>query len=100
MFIFVAREPRPDSGYWPGRRLLTAVDAVAWPLLGIYTLQTAGEPTRLFGSVAAAVLMLVALSRLRTAICMNIRYRFTSWFALKLFGLLMALGLALKLFLH
>jgi hypothetical protein len=71
-----------------------------WPLLGIYALQAGGEPARLFGSFAAAVLALVALSRLRTAIWLNGRHRFTSWFALKLFGLLTILGLALNLFLH
>jgi hypothetical protein len=56
MFVFVARQARPDAAFWPGRRLLGAADAIAWPLLGIYLLHTAGDPTRLFGSVAAAVL--------------------------------------------
>lgn len=31
MFVLVRREPKPDASYWPGRRLLAAVDAVAWP---------------------------------------------------------------------
>ena len=35
MWLLVAREPRPDAPDWPGRRLLAAVDAVAWPLLWV-----------------------------------------------------------------
>jgi hypothetical protein len=100
MWIIVAREPRPDAPYWPARRFLAAVDSVAWPLAAICALQWAGESTHLFGSAGAAILTLVGLSRLRTALWFNGRYRFTSWIVLKVFGTLAVLGLFLKLFLH
>lgn len=100
MWIIVAREPRPDAAYWPARRLLAAVDAVAWPLGAICVLQHGAEPTRLFGATGAAILVLVGLSRLRTAIWFNGRYRFASWLVLKIFGSMAVLGLVLKLFLH
>ena len=35
MWLLVAREPRPDAPDWPGRRLLAAIDAVAWPLMWV-----------------------------------------------------------------
>jgi hypothetical protein len=31
VFVLRTRDPRPDAPDWPGRRLLAAVDAVAWP---------------------------------------------------------------------
>ena len=31
MWVLFARAPPPDAAYWPGRRWLAAVDAVAWP---------------------------------------------------------------------
>ena len=55
MIVLVQREPRPDASYWPGRRLLAAVDAVdavIWPVaivvLARQVLSLAGP----FGAVA------------------------------------------------
>ena len=31
MWILFMPVPRPDAPYWPGRRWLAALDAVAWP---------------------------------------------------------------------
>jgi hypothetical protein len=100
MWVLVTREPRPDAPNWPGRRLLSALDALAWPLAAMCALQCAPASTRLFGTTGAAVLALFALSRLRTALWSNGQYRFTSWLFMKVFGLVALVGLALKLFLH
>jgi hypothetical protein len=31
MWMLLVRSPPPDAPYWPGRRWLSAIDAVAWP---------------------------------------------------------------------
>ncbi len=35
MWFVFARAPLPDAPYWPGRRLLALVDAIAWPVAWI-----------------------------------------------------------------
>jgi hypothetical protein len=94
-FVVRRREARPDAPYWPGRRLLAAIDAIAWPALGVVATVRSQVPARLVGDVVVAVLVIAAMSRLRRAICVNHRYRFTTarWgrvlLALFVFGLLL-----------
>lgn len=79
MWLLVAREPRPDAPYWPGRRWLAAVDAVVWPLLWVMLIRQAPEPVGLVGPFVAAVAVLCGLGRLHRALCVNHRYWFTTW---------------------
>ena len=79
MWLVVAREPKPDVPYWPGRCLLAAVDAVVWPLLWVLVFSHAPKPVGLVGPFVAAVALLCALGRLHRALWVNHRYRFTTW---------------------
>ena len=75
MWLLIAREPAPDVPYWPGRRLLAAVDAAVWPLFWVLLFSHAPKPVGLVGPFVAAVALLSALGRLHRALWMNHRYR-------------------------
>ena len=79
MWLLVSRKPRPDVAYWPGRRLLAAIDAVAWPFLWTMVFAHAPEPVGIVGPFVAAVAFLCTLGRLRRALWLNHRYWFTTW---------------------
>jgi hypothetical protein len=79
MWLLVAREPLPDSPYWPGRNLLAAVDAVVWPILWVLLIAQVPPPVGLVGPFISAVALLCALGRLHRALRVNHRYRFTTW---------------------
>ena len=97
MWLMVAREPRPDVPYWPGRRLLAAVDAAVWPLLWVLVLSHAPKPVGLVGPLVAAVALLFALDRLHRALWINHRYRFTTWRWGRIAAALLLMGVVLKL---
>ena len=96
MWLAVAREPKPDAPYWPGRRLLAAVDAAAWPLLWVLVFSHAPKPVGLVGPFVAAVALLCALDRLRRALRVNHRYRFTTWRWGRIAAALLLVGAVLK----
>lgn len=79
MWLLVAREPRPDAMDWPGRRLLAAIDAVAWPLLWVLILMNAPGSRGLFAPFMVSVAALSGLARLHRALWANHRYWFTTW---------------------
>ena len=99
MLMVFARVPPPDAPYWPGRRWLAAIDALAWPALWVMLIARAPAPVGLVGAVAISWAVVSALTRLRRALCSNHRYRFTTWrwgrlvFALLLFGWVLKLSL-------
>jgi hypothetical protein len=97
MWVVLAREPFPDLVYWPGRRWLAALDATAWPAIGFALLLNLPGRTGLVLPVVGAGFALVGLARLRTAVWMNHRYRFTTWRLGKVVGVLLLFGAALKL---
>ena len=97
MWLLVAREPRADATHWPGRRLLAAVDAVAWPALWALLIRHAPEPVGLVGPFLTAVAVLFGLQRLHRALWVNHRYWFTTWRWARVMAALLLLGLVLKL---
>ena len=97
MWLVVAREPKPDAPYWPGRRLLAAVDATVWPLLWVLVFSHAPKPVGLVGPFVAAVALLCALGRLHRALWANHRYWFTTWRWGRIAMLLLLMGLVLRL---
>ena len=99
MWLLIAREPVPDVAYWPGRRVLAAVDAVAWPLFWVLLFSHAPQPVGLVGAFAVAVALLCALGRLYRALWANPRYRFTTWRWGKMVAALLLMGTVLKLML-
>jgi hypothetical protein len=79
MWVLFARAPPPDAPYWPGRRCLAAVDAVAWPFAAWYGLGPFAGSGGLVVGLAMALLIVSAARRLFTALLVNHRYQFTTW---------------------
>ena len=99
MWVIVAREPPPDAPYWPGRRLLAAVDAALWPLLWVVMFSHAPKPVGIVGPFVAAVALLCALGRLHRALRVNHRYRFTTWRWGRIVAAMLLMGMVMKLML-
>lgn len=79
MWLVLTRAPLPDMPYWPGRRLLALVDAVAWPAGWIVLATRLPQPAGIVGPMVIALATLSAIGRLRRAAWQNHRYRFTTW---------------------
>lgn len=97
MWLLVAREPRPDAAYWPGRRLLAALDALLWPALWVWALQHLPAPTGVVGPFFAAMAVLCAIGRLRRALWVNHRYDFTTWRWARVVAALWLMGIVIQL---
>lgn len=97
MWLLVAREPRPDAPDWPGRRMLAAVDAVAWPLMWVLLLRYLPDPVGLIGPFVTAMAVLFGLRRVHRALWVNHRYRFTTWRWGRVLASMMLIGAVLKL---
>jgi len=97
MWLVLARSPIPDAASWPGRRWLAAVDAITWPAIGFGLLVQLPGRMGLVLPVAGAGLALIGLVRVRTAVWINHRYRFTTWRLGKIVIVLLLIGGALKL---
>jgi hypothetical protein len=100
MWILFACAPRPDAAYWPGRRWLAVLDAVAWLALALWTLTRIPGTLGILGPVCWAIALLVALARIDRAVWLNHRYRFTTWWLVRALSVLLMVGLALKAGLH
>lgn len=96
MWIVFARAPAPDAAYWPGRRALAALDAVAWPLLALVLLSQVPGQAGLVAPVAYVICGVNALARLRTGIWENHRYRFATWRAARVGLVLLLIAVSLK----
>lgn len=97
MWVLTTRAPRRDAAYWPGRRWLALLDAVAWPMLWAAAVIKAPLSTGLVGAVAVSFLVAIAARRTHRAVFRNERYRFTTWrWGLALAGLA-AMGAATRL---
>ena len=97
MWLLGARAPLPDAPYWPGRRLLAAVDALAWPLVWAIVFSHAPKPVGLVGPFVAAVALLCAMRRLHRALFLNHRYRFATWRWGRVTAALLLIGVVVKL---
>ena len=97
MWLLVAREAPPDAPCWPGRHALAAVDALVWPLLWVLLFMHAPNPVGLIGPFVTAVAVLCALGRLRRALWVNHRYRFTTLRWGRIVAALLLMGWIMKL---
>jgi hypothetical protein len=97
MWIIVTRPPPADAAYWPGRRWMAALDAVLWPALLVFTVLHAPMPTGLVGQLVPVLAIVSAFNRLHRALWLNHRYRFTTWRWGRVVGVLLLIGLLLKL---
>lgn len=97
MLVLMSRAPRPDARYWRGRRLLAALDALAWPAILLVAIRTAPFSTGAIGLVASSLAVLIAARRLHRAILRNQRYEFTTLRGGIVLIWMLALGAGLKL---
>ena len=97
MWIFFTPALRPDAPYWPGRRWLAALDALAWPAAWALVVVQAPTAMGIVGMLIIACAALFAASRLHQALLRNERYRFTTWRWGKVLVGLVLLGLMMKL---
>ena len=97
MWLLVAHEPRQDAPQWSGRRSLAALDALAWPVAAVLLISLSNLQLGIVGPVLIAAVLLLSVFRLRRAIWLNHRYRFSTrrWGGVVL-GLMM-LGAILKM---
>ena len=96
VFLLISREPRPEFAYWPGRRVLAALDAMVWPSAVAVIVAASPLNVGAFGAVVIVVAAYFGAQRLYRALWMNQRYRFTTWVWGKRLGALLLLGLLLK----
>lgn len=97
MWLLFARAPPPVAPYWPGRRWLAAIDAVAWPVLVCVGLAQLASSDGLLSAFAMALSALSAARRLFTALLANHRYHFTAWRLVRTLAWMLAVGALLKL---
>ena len=79
MWLIFTRTPRADAVQWPGRRWFAAVDAVAWPAMCIAVVTYVPGRLGAVGLVVCAWAAWSGATRLRRAVFVNHRYRFTTW---------------------
>jgi len=97
MWMIVMRAPRTAHAYWPGRRLLGAVDAVAWPaLICAAALQLPTLVSTIVGQLLVAFLVLTAVHRVALAVWRNERFSFTTSRVAYVVAMLMLIGLVMK----
>lgn len=97
MWLVIARQPVPDAPYWPGRRLLAAVDAVAWPFVWVLLIRQVPGPTGVLEPVVMAFAVLFGLGRLHRALRGNHRYWFTTWRWSKVLVVMLLIGVLLRI---
>ncbi len=97
MWLLVVREPRQDAPQWSGRKSLAVVDALAWPVAAVLLMSLSPLHLGVVGPVLMVTVLLLSVSRLRRAIWLNHRYRFTTWRWGGLVLSLMLIGSVLKL---
>jgi hypothetical protein len=97
MWLVLTRAPLPDAPYWPGRRLLALVDAVAWPAAWIGFATQLPKPAGIVGPMIIALAVVSALGRAHRAGLQNHRYHFTTWRWGRAAVVLLLIGLLLKL---
>ena len=100
MFVVLQRSPVPDATYWPGRRVLAATDAIGWPALWIAVIVAAPFRTGVAGALLITLMLWFSLTRLRTAVIENQRYRFTTWRWGRPIVVILVIGAVLKAALH
>jgi hypothetical protein len=95
MFLLFERRPRPDAAYWPGRRTLGALDAIAWPAAWAIGARCLPSHGGIAGACVVAICAVAAVRRVRLALWVNHRYHFATrrWARLGLALLLFAYAL-------
>ena len=96
MWVVIRRAPRQDASYWPGRRWLALIDALAWPIGCAFAIVRAPFDTGVVGLVAMSFALFVAARRCHTALFRNERYMFTTRVLALPLAILSVVGAAAK----
>ena len=96
MWIFVARQERKDATSWRSRRLLAAIDAVAWPAAYMVAAWRLRAELGLVCQMAFVVASVSLTLRLKRAVLSNDRYFFTTTRWLRVGLALLLIGYVLK----
>jgi hypothetical protein len=96
MWLILARPPKPDAPYWPGRRLFALADAIAWPAGWIAVAMQLPQPAGIVGPMVIALAVLSAVGRVYRAAWENHRYHFTTWRLGRIVAGLLLIGFVLK----
>lgn len=96
MWLILTRTPSPDAPYWPGRRLLALLDALAWPIEWVALAMQLPQPAGVVGPMVIALAVLSAVARVHRAARQNHRYHFTTWRWGRIAVGLLLVGLVLK----
>ncbi len=97
MWMLLVRTAPPDAPYWPGRRWLSAIDAVAWPGTAWAVLSQVIDHGGLVLPFVMALLSVSAVRRLYTALLVNHRYHLTTWRWGRVLAWMLAVGACLRL---
>lgn len=96
MWLVLAPRIRPDARVWPGRRLVSAIDALAWPAGVASCIATAPADTGVVGMVGIAYCGLLGVRRLMRAVFANERYRITTVWLARLVAPLLLVGVVVR----
>jgi hypothetical protein len=96
MWLILARSPKPDAQYWPGRHLFALADAIAWPAGWIAMAMQLPQPAGIVGPMVIALAVLSAVGRVHRAALENHRYHFTTWRWGRIVAGLLLIGFVLK----
>ncbi len=97
MWLILAREPKSDKPYWRGRGWFAVVDALVWPISLAVAVSLLEVSIGIVSPVVIALAILSAIRRMHRAVCMNHRYRFTTWRWGRVLAVLWTFGWLLKL---
>ena len=79
MWVLIARQPSPEAAYWPGRPMLSLLDAVLWPAAWVFGVSSMAMHPGLIGIGVVILAIVAAAGRCRRALLDNGRYRFTTY---------------------
>lgn len=97
MWFLVVRGLRPDLPVWPGRRWISAADALAWPIAAMVAVTGMADAVGRSSSLIVATLCVLAARRLLRAILVNQRYRMTTVWLAKIVAVPLLFGVLTKL---
>lgn len=78
MWILLRRPPLPDAPYWPGRRAVSLLDAVAWPAAWATLATQLQQSVGIVGPMIIALAALLGVRRAHRAVLHNHSYHFTT----------------------
>lgn len=97
MFIFVFPRRSRVYGEWQGRRIIAALDAVAWPAAWAWVVTQKIPSGGLTTRWLLALLVCIAVRRLYRAVFENETYGISTWRWAKVLAWVWLFGMALRL---